>query len=204
MATPIKPVDFENMLIEIRTLREKYSMPKGIILIPDKLEISVQRISYDNFNLSYKEFFNYLPNPMLDLVIPTTINMLVQIGIPRELITRIDGNGIGMEISGDFFQIMGVILSELLIQKRLEDDEIYSLFNFVQKLRKSFVDFSEFEYEWNSEIENRFYGSLENLFRIMQEHPSVLDELEAIIKKYTQPSENPESGDKQNTPESKM
>lgn len=199
MSKPIRPLDFEKMLEEIRTLREKYSMPKGMLLVPDTLKISVQRTSYDNFNLSYKEFFNYLPTLMLDLVIPTTINMLVQIGVPKESITRIDANGVSMEISGNFSQIMAGILPELLIQKRLEDDEIRSLFNFAQKLRKSFVDFSDLEYEWNSEIEKRFYSDLGNFVRVMQEHPSVLVELEAIVKKYTQPSENKKSEDKQNT-----
>lgn len=195
MGMPTKPVDIESMFREIKTLREKYNMPKGMLLVPDRLEICVQRVSCENFDLSYKEFFNYLPNQMLDLVIPNSINVLVQIGVPRELITRI-GNGVSLELSGNFSEILAMILPELLIQKRFEDDELSTLFNFVQKARKSFVEFSDFEYEWNSEVKKRFYDILNDLFRVVQQYPSALVELEAIVNKYTQPSENQEFEDK--------
>ena len=199
---PIKPVDLKNMFKEISIVREKYGIPKGIFLVPDKLEISVQRISYDNFHLSYKEFFNYLPNHILDVVLLTTTNFLVQAGIPREQITRIGENGVGLEVDVNFFYMASCILSELLIQKRFEDGEFSSLLKYVEENRKMFADVSESEYEWNSEIENKFYSNLSDLSRIMQENPSVRVELEAIVKKYTQRSEIKESEDKRSNLES--
>lgn len=190
MVSTAKPVDFVKMFNEIKVVREKFNMPKGLLFVPDKLEISVQRISSDNFHLSYKEFFSYLPNQVIDKVIPMTINLLVQIGIPRERITRIDGNGVGVEIDGNLLQIGSSILSELLIQKRLDDAELSSFFNSVQETRKVFVELGDFEFEWNSEIEKMYYGILENLSKVMRDHPSALAEIEAIVKRYTQPSEN--------------
>ena len=202
MTSQVKPVDFVKMLDEIKAIRGKYNIPKGLLLVPDKLEISVQRISYDNFHLSYKEFFNYLPNRVLDIAIPSSINLLVQIGISREKIRRIDNNGVEMELDGNLLMIAGCILSELLIQKRFDEAEISSFFSSVERLQKSFTDFSEFEFEWNSEIEKRFYDNLENMFKVMQEHPSALAEIEAIVKKYTQPSEIPKSDDMEEKTES--
>ena len=176
-------VDFMKMLEEIKAIKEKYNMPKGILLVPDKLEISVQRISYDQFHLSYKEFFNYLPNQIQDIAIPITINTLIQTGIPRERITRIANNGVAMEFDGNFLQIASALFAELLIQRRFDDDEIISFFSSVARIRKAFTDLSELEFEWNSDIEKRFYSNLENLFKLMQEHPSLLMEIEAIAKK---------------------
>lgn len=188
MASPAEPVDFVKMFEEIKAIRAKYGMRKGTWFVPDKLEISVQRISYDNFHLSYKEFFNYLPNHILNIVLPSSINLLVQVGIPRERIKRIEDNGVGMELDANLLPIVSCILTELLIQKRLTDNEISSLFGAVQKIRKVFTDFSELEFEWNNEAKSRFYNSLGDLTRIIQEHPSALVEIEEIVKRYTQQS----------------
>jgi len=187
---PTKPVDLKNMFKEMSIVREKYGIPKGVIFVPDKLEISIQRISYDNFHLSYKEFFNYLPNHLLDVVTLTTTNFLVQVGVPREWITRIGENGIGLELDANFFRMASAVLPELLIQRRFEDIEISSFLKSIEENRKMFADFSELEFEWNSEIENKFYSNLNDLSRIMQENSSARIELEAIVKKYTQPIED--------------
>ena len=197
---PIKPVDFENMLKEMKRLKEKYSLPKSMLFVPDKLEISLQRNSYDNFHISYKEFFNYIPDLLLDVVITMSINALVQMGMPREWITQIDKNGVGIEANGNVFLIAGFILPELLIQKRLEDAEISSFFSLVARSRKAFTDFFELEFEWNSETEKKFQDLLDSSIRVMQEHPSMVKEMEAIVKKYTQPDEDSESGDEEKTP----
>lgn len=122
---PTKPVDLKNMFKEVIAIREKYNMPKSMMFVPDELKISVRRISYDKFHLSYKEFFTYLPNPILKIMMPLTINFLVQIGIPREWITRINENGVGIEADVNFLMIASFILPELLIQKRFEDAEFF-------------------------------------------------------------------------------
>lgn len=78
-----------NMLDALRAVREKYKLPKGFLFVPDKLEISITRSSYDNLHLSYKEYFNYLPESVLNIIIPITINMMIQgFGIPKQQIER--------------------------------------------------------------------------------------------------------------------
>lgn len=195
MSSKIEPFNIVDMLAEMKAIREKYGMQKGLLFVPDKLSISIERISYDNFHLSYAESFNYLSSQVLDMVIPVSINMLVQMGFPRERVTRISQNSVGIEIDGNLFLILGLVLSELSIQKRFEDTDISLLFDAVQKSRKAFTESVDFGFEWNSEIEKRFYGILSNTFKVMQEHPNVVTELEAVVKKYTQSNEARKSGD---------
>jgi hypothetical protein len=193
MSSEIEPFDIVNMLGEIKAIREKYGMQKGLIFVPDKLSISIERISYDNFHLSYAESFNYLSSEVLDMVVPVSINMLVQMGFPRERVTRISENSVGIEMDGDLLLILGLVLSELFIQKRFEDTEISLLFDTVQKSRKAFTESADFEFEWNSDIEKRFDDIMSNTFKVMQEHPSIVSELEAVVKKYTQSNETSKS-----------
>lgn len=177
---------FVKILDEIRALREKYGLPKGVMLVPDRLEISLERNSYDNFHLSYKEYFNYLPDFVLDLVIPITINMLTQTGIPRERVVRIAKNGVGMEIDGTALMIMGLILSELSIQKRFTEEEITILVSSLGKLRRAFTDSQDLEFEWNNEIEERYFKNLEQTGAVVMANPSFVSEMEAIPKKYSE------------------
>jgi len=159
LTSEIRPFDFVKMVDEMRALREKYAMPKGILLVPDKLEIQVQRIAYDRFHLSYKEYFNYLPNEVLNMVAPMTMNMMSQIGIPKEKVTRIAENCVGIELDGDFFQIAGAVLAELLLQRRLNEDETISFFSTVAKAVKALCEWSSLEFEWNSEIQQRYFDT---------------------------------------------
>jgi hypothetical protein len=202
LTSEIRPFDFVKMVDEMRALKEKYAMPKGILLVPDKLEIQVQRIAYDRFHLSYKEYFNYLPNEMLNMVIPVTMNMMRQIGIPKEKVTRIAENCVGIELDGDFFLIAGSVLVELLLQKRFNEDETISFFSTVAKMVKALCEWSSLEFEWNSEIQQRYYDTIGKLFEVMQAHPTLLSEIEAIIKKCAQSNETLKSDkDEENVPE---
>lgn len=174
------------MVDEMRKLREKYAMPKSVLLVPDKLEIQVQRIAYDRFHLSYKEYFSYLPNEILNLVVPATMNIMSQIGVPKEKVTRIAENGVGMEWDGDFSIIAGAVLSELLLQKRFKEDETISFFSTVARTVKALNEFSNVEFDWNSEIQERYYDTMEKIFEIVQAHPMLSSEIEAIVKKCSQ------------------
>ena len=190
------------MVDEMRKLREKYAMPKSVLLVPDKLEIQVQRIAYDRFHLSYKEYFSYLPNEIFNLVVLTTMNIMSQIGVPKEKVTRIAENGVGMELDGDFSIIAGAVLSELLIQKRFNEDETISFFSKVARTVKAFNEWSSAEFEWNSEIEKRYFDTMEKIFEIVQAHPTLSSEIEAIKKKCSQSNQTLDSDkDEGNAPE---
>jgi hypothetical protein len=177
---------FVKILDEIRALREKYGLPKGVMLVPDRLEISLKRNSYDNFHLSYKEYFDYLPDFVLDLVMPIAINMLAQTGIPRERVVRIAKNGVGMEIDGTALMIMGLILSELSIQKRFTEEETTILVSSLERLRRAFADSHDLEFEWNNEIAERYFKILEQTGAVVMANPSFVSEMEAIPKKYSE------------------
>jgi hypothetical protein len=193
LTSEIKPFDFMKMVDEMRTLRERYAIPKGILLVPDKLEIQVQRVAYDRFHLSYKEYFNYLPNEVLNIAIPVTMNMMSQIGIPEERVTKIAENCVGIELDGDFSQIVGAVLAELLIQKRLNEDETISFFSTVAIMVKALSELSDLEFEWNSEIQKRYYDTIGKLSEIMQAHPTLSSEIETIINKCSQSNETSNS-----------
>ena len=193
LTSEIKPFDFVKMVDEMRTLRERYAIPKGILLVPDKLEIQVQRVAYDRFHLSYKEYFNYLPNEVLNIAIPVTMNMMSQIGIPKEKVTKIAENCVGIESDGDFFQIVGAVMAELLIQKRLNEDETISFFSRVAIMVKALSELSSLEFEWNSEIQKRYYDTIGKLSEIMQAHPTLSSEIETIINKCSQSNETSNS-----------
>lgn len=189
-APPTKPVNVLTMLTELMVVRRKFNLPKGLLFVPDKLEISVERVGYDSFNLDYKEFFNYLPSHILHVVIPMSVNMLLQVGLPPEAITRIGDNGVSIKVSNVKFPVMlSMILSELVIQKRLEADEIESIFNSVKTNRKAFTEMSELQYECNSSIEMKLWNVLERTQQIIQDNPDVVKELEAVVKKHTQSDE---------------
>lgn len=190
------------MVDEMRKLREKYAMPKSILLVPDKLEIQVQRIAYDRFHLSYKEYFSYLPNEIFNLFVPPTMNIMSQLGVPKEKVTRIAENGVGREMDGDLFIIAGAVLRELLIQKRFNEDETISFFSTIARTVKALNEFSNVEFEWNSEIEKRYFDTMDKIFEIGQAHPTLSSEMEAIKKKCSQSNQTLNSDkDERNAPE---
>jgi hypothetical protein len=173
------------MLDELRAIREKYGLPKGILFVPDRIESSIKRNSYDNLHLSYKEYFDYLPDMVLDLVIPLTINMLVQTGLPRERIERFAKNGVSVELDGNADSILGTLLSEILIQKRFNEEDIAKIVRIITRTRKALVDTSELEFEWNEEIGARYFDLLAQMGRVIQNNPSMLSEMEEVRKKYS-------------------
>jgi hypothetical protein len=85
--------------------------------------------------------------------------MMSQIGIPKEKVTRIAENCVGIELDGDFFQIAGAVLAELLLQRRLNEDETISFFSTVAKAVKALCEWSSLEFEWNSEIQQRYFDT---------------------------------------------
>ena len=105
-----------------------------------------------------------------------------------------------MEINGSFEQVLGAVLNEILIQKRLSEDELVSFLSSVARMRKALTDLSDLGFEWNSETDKTFYGNLENLFKVMQEHPTFLTEMQAIVTKYTNQKEKSESETQENKP----
>ena len=184
--TENEAIYFTKMLDELRVVKEKYKLPKGILFVPDRLEIAIKRNSYDNLHLSYKEYFDYLPDTVLDIVLPMTINMLVQSGIPKQQIKRISKNGASMELNGSAEMITGMVLSELLIQKNFNEDEIEKLVIIIKRTIKGFTDSSNLKFEYNDELGKEFFNILAELLAVTQNNPSMALEVQEIVNKYSQ------------------
>lgn len=175
---------FAEIFDELRVVREKYGLPKGIIPVPDRLQITLKRNSYDNFHLSYREYFEYLPDEILDFVIPTTINSLVQMGMPKDRIVWNPHNCVGVELDGDWFLMMGVILREVAIQKRFSDEELDQISNATKREMKSLSEFSSLEFDWNEEKSRNFINNSMQMMTAIQRNPSVVFEMENVMQKY--------------------
>jgi len=176
---------FVKMIEELKNIRDKYGLSKGVLLIPDRIDISIKRNSYDNMHLSYKEYFEYIPDSVLDIVVPITIQTLVKSGLPSEAIKRISKNGVSIEMDGNTAMIVGSIMSELFIQKRFTEEEILQIEKIINRTRNALVNSSDLEFEWNNEIRTRFVENLTQTGRIIQKHPSILSEMEDVAKKYS-------------------
>ena len=172
------------MIDEMRAVTKKYGIPKGFLFVPDRLEISIKRNKYDSFNLSYKEYFDYLPNIVAQIAITTAINLSVQIGIPKEQIKRIEKNGVGIELDGNADRIMKLVMIELFIQKRFSMQEMETFFSATKNSIKSLTALSDLQFEWNEETSKKYFDKMEELSRIQQKNPNIKSELEAIPKKY--------------------
>ena len=175
--------DLEGMFKEIETIYKKYGIPKGMGFVPDKLEIILERKEIDKFNLTYSEFFNYLPHHALNIAIETTIHLMRQIGFPPEKIIRME-NGVKVQTSGDF-QIALFPISEILLQNKGKESEIKSIFDLISKIYQIFAKFVDFQWDWNDETESKFKNFITISKEVMREHPSISEEIEAVIKKYT-------------------
>ena len=164
-------IDLEGMFKEMEMIYEKYGVPKGMGFVPDKLEIILERKEIDKFNLTYTEFFNYLPYNALTIVIEYTLRLLQQIGFPPEKITRIE-NGVKVQISGDF-QIALFPLLEILVQNKGNGKKFKSTLDSISKTYQIFTTLIDFHWDWNDEIESKFNNYIQALNKVMREYPSI-------------------------------
>lgn len=172
------------MLKEMRALMDKYGMPKALMLVPDKLEISLKRNAYDDFHLFLKETFNYLPAEVVDFVVSNTINVMIQMGVPSEKISRHSLNSVVVELDLNLLPILEIIISEIGTQKRFSEEEFDQLLKTGRTRVKSFKEFSQLEFEWNEKIAVKFFETTMLTASIIQTNPSIVLELENIRKKY--------------------
>ena len=174
-----RPIDIDSMFKEIELIYEKYNIPKMMGFVPDKLEIVLERKEKDTFNLMYSESFNYLPNRVLDSARKNAMQLLQQIGISPEKMFLME-NGVKVQLSGNSRLILFLIL-ELLLQNKSNESEMKLKLGIIIKMYQLFFSLLDFNWNWNNETENKFTI----LNRIMQEHPTISEEINAIVKKYS-------------------
>lgn len=175
-------INLEAMFKEIEMIRKKYGMPKSIGFVPDKLEITLERKEIDKFNLTYSEFFNYLPNHALNIAIETVIQFIQQMGLPIENILRID-NGVKLQISGDF-KILGFPIIEMLLQNKGNESDIKDIIDRITNAHQRFHQFFDFYWNWSDEADHDCSARMRTMYNILQEHPSITSEINEVIEKY--------------------
>ena len=173
--------DIENVFEELETLYQKYDLPKMHLFLPNKLEINLERKGINEFNLVYREFFDYLPDTIQKIAIEITIQILKMIykGIN---ITRIE-NGIMIQMSGDY-QVAYSPIIEILFQNKYYETNIKSHYDEINKHMQIYSRFFILNWECNKEAEQELYKYLEKIRTIFEKNPSIQSEIENIFKKY--------------------
>lgn len=180
-----KPDDIESMFEELLLIYKKYGISKSIGFLPDKIEFILEREGIDKFELTYSEFFNYLPEHLRELAIEMTIEFLNY--LYKEGIIRIK-NGVKIILKGNFSIILSLI-AELLMQNINIESEFDEIFNSIKKYLQTFSNFCDFQREYNLEIDKKIENKIKELEKIIQENPSIESEVKTILAKYKQNNE---------------
>lgn len=174
---------------EVTALKKRYKAPEGLLFSPDRLEITVKRIGNNKHSLYYREFFDYLPDYACDLVIPLTMQALVQIGIPKEQIKRISPNGVSLELEGDISGITVAILSELMIQKKWTEEEISKAFDICKDTTNNLTSMSKLIFEWSDQNLQEFLFASTKILEVIQ-NPLFIADMKGLNEKYSKTFED--------------
>ncbi|MFB3890118.1 MAG: hypothetical protein ACE14S_11550 [Candidatus Bathyarchaeia archaeon] len=177
---------FAKMSEELEAIRKKYGIPKGILLVPDRLEFALKRKSYDNFHLTHRQYYDYLPEMVLEIIIPMEINQLVQMGFPQERIGRSGKNGVYLEIDGPGDFMTSMILGELAVQRKYNEKEYAELVDATKVNRKTTTDAVDLQFEWSSSLEKRYSDYMMKMMEVTQRNPFVMIEMANVIRKYSE------------------
>ena len=143
----------------------------------------MERKETDKFTLTYSEFFNYLPPHALNMAIDAVIQLIQQMGWAPDKIVRME-NGIRVQVSDDFSVATFPFIEILLQNKYINEAEIKRIFESITNIYQIFSDLMNFYWEWNYETESQFNDFFAILYKVMQEHPSAVSEIQAVVEKY--------------------
>ena len=142
-----------------------------------------ERKKLDKFEITYIEFFNYLPYHVLPLAIEGAIQVVTQLGMPKDNIFKME-NGISIKLIGNFNTVLSIII-ELFIQNKNIESELKSYFDSFYNYYEMMFDFFDIYWNFDETIENKLNNLINTVSNIIKKNPSYISELEAIIKKYT-------------------
>jgi len=180
-----KSVDMKDMFREIGEINRKYGVPKTMGFVPDRLEITIVR-GGDTFDLTYTEFFNYLPADVLEEAKNNALQLIQQLGILRE-VTNLE-RGVRVQMRSDF-RVVPFVMMELLVQDKNVQADLEPILNALRMNTQMWLSFGDIHWDWKEETENKYREFIATLERVVEEHPSYTSEIEAVIEKYApQPS----------------
>jgi len=174
--------NLEKMVKDLAEVRAKYGLPKQIGLIPDRIEVIIDRKDLDKFKVNYSEYFNYLPQDILSQAILDTINILTQLGVKPEKI-NISENGVHTLFSGNFPVLMQP-LTEILIQNYNIEKDFDGIVESLKVGINAFLNMIELKYVFDNETEKE-YRKIRDEYNIkVFENPNILLEINEIMEKF--------------------
>jgi hypothetical protein len=170
-----------DMLQDIQQLYQKYNLPKMIGFVPDRLEITVTRHGSNQFTLDYTERFTYLPDHALDTARENASQLIQQNRVPIEKIQPVE-RGVRIQITSDAQSMLYLIL-ELLMQLECTEDVVKSQLNAIYHRYQLFTKLLDVFWRWNAEVKQTFAQHTTDLDAVLEEHPTFIDELMALLHK---------------------
>jgi hypothetical protein len=175
-----KPVDIKGMFREIEEINRKYGVPKTMGFVPDRLEIVLQRRG-NEFDLTYTEFFSYLPDEVLQTAKDNVVQLIQQLGVPQRIIEL--EKGVRVQISDDS-RVVLFPMTELLVQNRNIKSDLERILASLRTNAQTWLGFSDFHWDWEDETEDKYKGFMATLEKVLKENPSYASEIQAVIEKY--------------------
>lgn len=167
-----KPVDISSMFKELQEIYQKYGLPKGMGFVPDKLEITLQRHEGDRFELTYSEYFSYLPTEVFDIAIENVTQFFQKMGLLPEPIDH-PQNGVKVHMNGDFRVALFVML-ETLLQNRNVKSELRHHMDLLATYLETYSNLFSFHWDFEEETRRKWSDYLTTLDRVEQENPLIL------------------------------
>jgi len=177
-----KPVDIGSMFKELQEIYQKYGLPKGMGFVPDRLEITLQRREGDRFELTYSEFFSYLPSEVFSTARENVTQFFEKMGLLPEAIDHLP-DGVKVHINGDFRVALFVML-ETLLQNRNIKSELPHYMGLIGTYLDIYSDLFSFHWDFEEETRRKWTDYLTILDRVVQENPSISSEIQEVLKKH--------------------
>jgi len=174
--------DLEMMVKDLAEVRAKYGLPKTIGLVPDRIEVTIDRKDLDKFEVNYSEYFNYLPQNVLSQALQDTVNMLMQLGVNPENITTSE-KGVHTVSNGDFSVLM-YPLSEILFQHYNIEKDMDWIFECLKVTINTFLSMIESRYVFDNETEREIEKIRSEYNEKIFENPNIMLEIHEIMEKF--------------------
>jgi hypothetical protein len=176
-------IDTSSLFGEINKVFKRYGLEKGLGFVPDRLEISMKRISHDGFALTYREFFTYLPLDVMEVATGNAVEFLDRLGVPPEKITRL-ANGVEVTLEGDakiaYFPVL-----EMLIQDREIAQNIEVALEAFKGSIASLLELFDFNWDWSPEAEEKWKSNIARLSEIIEANPEIESEIKVLVNRYS-------------------
>jgi len=174
--------DLEMMVKDLAEVRAKYGLHKTIGLVPDRIEVTIDRKNLDTFEVNYSEYFNYLSQGVLSQALQDTVNMIVQLGVNPENITMLK-NGVHTVLNGDF-SVLIPPLSEILFQHYNIEKDMDLIFESLKVTINTFLSMIELRYVLNNETEREIEKIRSEYNEKIFENPNIMLEINEIMEKF--------------------